>query len=760
MPDYQPQYANSYALVIGINSYRNPAFQPLGNAEEDARAFADLLAAPPLNFNVQMLLGSRATKQAILAALYDLRQTTPDDRIVVYFAGHGYSLKNKLGFETGYLAAVDTEPQRDYTAVELDEVIDLRLKAPAKHVSFVFDACYSGQVLGITRAAAERAPAASLLTRAAYQAISAATGDQTAGDARSMTDALIDAIRSLPPGPDGLMTLNEVAAYVQQEVNRRSKGAQLPQFGHLTGSQGGDLIFYQAEVADDGTPATPPSFERPAPATPQFSIPYPPVVIGAAILVVALLIAIIIAVSSGGGDGEIAGGPTSTPPDEISIGNVTPTFVANAGGEEPSGVDSPTPTASATPTEEITPVAPTAAATEPGPQPTLNPAQATVITASNVSLVYASQVIPMHDDGINGIAFDASGLLLASASRDGTASIWHLGDQKQYSLGQIAGGIDAEAVAFTADGRKLYVSSDTPNILIWDAVFGLPAGALRGHTDYVYALALNPDSTRLASDGRDQTILLWDVATSERLFRFGGHKGSVLSLAWSPDGSRLASVSTDKTFIIWDVQAGEALLVGKGQVQRATSVAWSPDGNWLVTGYGDGLMILWVAETAGASRLMAHHQGDVTDLAWSPDGSVLASASADGTVALWDMTTGQVIADLRGHAAGVKSLAWSPYGGILASASLDGHVILWEIAPTNCLLTVRARGPQNLRAAPDASSEDNVVATVNPGETLPVLGQSADGAWVQVSYHAQRLWLAAVSAGLSDSCGALPVVGP
>ena len=40
MAEIQAGYIHSYALVIGINSYTDPRFVTLGNAEEDAAAFA------------------------------------------------------------------------------------------------------------------------------------------------------------------------------------------------------------------------------------------------------------------------------------------------------------------------------------------------------------------------------------------------------------------------------------------------------------------------------------------------------------------------------------------------------------------------------------------------------------------------------------------------------------------------------------------------------------------------------------------------
>jgi hypothetical protein len=60
-----------------------------------------------------------------------------------------------------------------------------------------------------------------------------------------MTDTLIDGLHGKVANRDGLITFGELGLYVQQAVASESGKTQIPQFGHLRGSQGGDFIFYQ-----------------------------------------------------------------------------------------------------------------------------------------------------------------------------------------------------------------------------------------------------------------------------------------------------------------------------------------------------------------------------------------------------------------------------------------------------------------------------------------------------------------------------------
>ncbi|MGF1505700.1 MAG: FHA domain-containing protein, partial [Anaerolineae bacterium] len=70
--------------------------------------------------------------------------------------------------------------------------------------------------------------------------------DQPAADFRSMTRSLIHLLRD--PGSD-LITMNSLGVWLQEEVTSRSGGLQIPQFGHIAGSEGGNFVFYAPATA-------------------------------------------------------------------------------------------------------------------------------------------------------------------------------------------------------------------------------------------------------------------------------------------------------------------------------------------------------------------------------------------------------------------------------------------------------------------------------------------------------------------------------
>lgn len=242
---YSPVYRKSTALVVGIDTYSDHSLTTLGAAEADAKAVASMLKSLELPFAVELLLGKQATRESILGVLHTFRSADSNDRLLFYFAGHGYTLTDKFETERGFLAAADTIPEKEFTALGLDEIMNIRRFSAAKHIGFIFDACFSGQALGLTRVSTVAAE--KFLSRRAYQVISAGAGDQTVSDYKSMTTILIRAIKDRLADISGLITFNSLGLCLQQTLASDTGKTQLPQFGHLSGSQGGDFLLSASE---------------------------------------------------------------------------------------------------------------------------------------------------------------------------------------------------------------------------------------------------------------------------------------------------------------------------------------------------------------------------------------------------------------------------------------------------------------------------------------------------------------------------------
>ena len=133
----QASYSASYALVIGINNYLHA--HPLGYAVNDAKAVAKSLH-DEFDFpkeNVTLLLDKSAGRSKILKKFMSFTSETIDenDRIFVFFAGHGYTTKSRRS-DVGFLVPYDGKINDLSTLIRWDELTRNADLIPAKHILF------------------------------------------------------------------------------------------------------------------------------------------------------------------------------------------------------------------------------------------------------------------------------------------------------------------------------------------------------------------------------------------------------------------------------------------------------------------------------------------------------------------------------------------------------------------------------------------------------------------------------------------------
>ena len=90
-----------HLLLVGVNQYKNADLN-LNYAQPDAQSIADFFGSGAdalfAGTTKALLFDARATKAAILAEFAALKDTPPQDVVVVYFAGHGESIGNSWYF--------------------------------------------------------------------------------------------------------------------------------------------------------------------------------------------------------------------------------------------------------------------------------------------------------------------------------------------------------------------------------------------------------------------------------------------------------------------------------------------------------------------------------------------------------------------------------------------------------------------------------------------------------------------------------------
>jgi len=297
-------YDNSYALIIGINKYPNlPQQIQLHFAVADAMSMREMLIKSygfPAD-HIKMLLNGQATKVNIDEALSDYADQNSfhtDDRIFVYFSGHGQTVSLPGGGQEGFLIPSDAKVDLTHidnaapylrSCLQMAEIWDYLQSTPAKHVLLVADACYSGTL--VQNRALDISPGAlvAMASKRALQVITAGAKGETSTELDeyghgAFTYKLLEELKSRAAGGAGnVFTTSELYASVERSVSNLTNGGQDPQFGNYKTE--GNFLFITtkpqrvpdvAEVADNDDPGpTPQPYVAPTPQVDPDPIPTP-----------------------------------------------------------------------------------------------------------------------------------------------------------------------------------------------------------------------------------------------------------------------------------------------------------------------------------------------------------------------------------------------------------------------------------------------------------------------------------------------------
>lgn len=248
--DETEYYNNSYALVIGIDQYGTETWKRknLRYAVKDGEAIAAFLESQC--FKVKRLFNGAARRLAIMSYLNSLaRQVGRNDRIVVFFAGHGYT-EVLAGQDYGYIVPVDGDDTASYISMEELRTVSRKMGA-AKHQLFIMDSCFGG-LLG-TRPSGVPSNIPNYLKditdRSARQILTAGGRNQQVVEPRDggqqhsfFTYHLLEALQNgrADLNQDGYITFPELTAYL---VPSASNDYQTPAAGTFPEHSLGEFVF-------------------------------------------------------------------------------------------------------------------------------------------------------------------------------------------------------------------------------------------------------------------------------------------------------------------------------------------------------------------------------------------------------------------------------------------------------------------------------------------------------------------------------------
>nr|MBI3613180.1 caspase family protein [Nitrospirota bacterium] len=249
------QSGKAYAVVIGIDSYQK--IGSLRYAVADAKAMAQTLKQR--GYEVTELYNERATRRAIESELRTKlpRKVGEQDRVLIFYAGHGQDEKVKGGKAMGYLLPVDVEQEElAATGVSMGTVRELADALPAKHVLFLLDVCFGGIAGTLTRGAPPAVTEAYLkqITRErGRHVITAGAADQEVIESAQWGHSVFTyfLLKGLNEGladqdDNGVITSQELYTYLESRVfgEAQQQGhTQTPQMAELSGEKGQFVFF-------------------------------------------------------------------------------------------------------------------------------------------------------------------------------------------------------------------------------------------------------------------------------------------------------------------------------------------------------------------------------------------------------------------------------------------------------------------------------------------------------------------------------------
>ena len=243
-------YEDSYALVIGNGTYPvKNGWNPLPGAIADVKEVTEVLEKQGFNVTQKIDVTKAEFNKAFSEFIYKSGKDK-DNRLLFYYAGHGFTTKAATGEDLGYLVMLDTpSPENtvefDLYSVDMVKFVSDSKKIHAKHVLFMFDSCFSGTVLNL-RNRVTPSHITDRIKNPVRQFITAGRADEPVPDRSEFKKAFLNLLegRVEEPTPDGYLTGVELGDYLYRTVPKFSQG-QHPQHGKIHDQQlnTGDFVF-------------------------------------------------------------------------------------------------------------------------------------------------------------------------------------------------------------------------------------------------------------------------------------------------------------------------------------------------------------------------------------------------------------------------------------------------------------------------------------------------------------------------------------
>ncbi len=300
------------------------------------------------------------------------------------------------------------------------------------------------------------------------------------------------------------------------------------------------------------------------------------------------------------------------------------------------------------------------------------------LSAAQNRFLYQLRLVLDHGGEAQALAFSPDGKSLWTGSRVNPPQRWNVHSGLPEGAPLPHNG-EIRAIEVSADGRLVATASTDKTARLWESATGKPYGKPLEHKHWVHAVAFNSDGSLVVTGSADGTARLWEAATGELRGTFLP-PGWIQSVAFSPDGQTIAMAAGPR---VWLYDAGTTKQVGEPMAHpgEVWTIAFKPDGKVLLTGCEDGTARLWEANSGKPLGFPLLHQGPVRSVGYSHDGTSLWSGDATGRVRMWDTVKMAPLGIPLQNQSAIYAVAMNSDQTCLATGSADGKVRLWQKAP-------------------------------------------------------------------------------
>jgi WD40 repeat protein len=227
------------------------------------------------------------------------------------------------------------------------------------------------------------------------------------------------------------------------------------------------------------------------------------------------------------------------------------------------------------------------------------------------------------DQGPCALAFSPDGKRLAISTWD--PPVVQIRELETGRILRLPHSVGVHGVAWHASGTLLAAACADKGIHVWDAVRGERLRVLQGHEGMPRCVAFNPGGDLLASAGSDATLRLWDPWSGKLRLVL---PASECPIQFSNDGHRMAFRRDPRHVAFWDVSENGACRSLRGDPSALAyglrDLTFSTDGRLLGSASGEGAR-LWNPAAGRAVALLSPDSCEL--LAFAPDGRELFAGS-------------------------------------------------------------------------------------------------------------------------------------